>query len=126
MVKRVLFVDDDKFLADIASQILLGKYEIFIFQKSMEALEVFKSDPDKFDIIITDFCMPGMDGLDLAKEIKAINPTIPIILCSGFIDTASPEEINSIGFAEVFTKPYSIKDLAKAVEKVLNQTDAQV
>lgn len=126
MVKRVLFVDDDNFLVDIAYQCLCGKYEVFTTQKSLEALEVFKLDPDNFDIVITDCCMPDMDGLTLAKKVKEINPTVPIILCTGFIGTVSPEEIDSIGFAEILLKPYLLKDLEEAIEKALNRVMVRI
>ena len=62
-------------------------YETVPRYSSVDALEAFRARPESFDLVITDMTMPHMTGLDLAKEIFAIRPHTPIILCTGFSET---------------------------------------
>ncbi|MHC4792205.1 MAG: GAF domain-containing protein, partial [Planctomycetota bacterium] len=83
--RRILFVDDEKALADLGKHMLedLG-YKVDIRVSSIEALELFKVRPHRFDLVITDMTMPNMTGDKLAGKLMAISPDIPIILCTGY------------------------------------------
>ena len=83
--ERILFVDDEEALVEMGEDILaeLG-YEVTSRMSSREALALFKSDPSRFDLVITDQTMPDMTGVELAKEILAIRPDMPVIMCTGF------------------------------------------
>ncbi|MBW1767380.1 MAG: response regulator, partial [Deltaproteobacteria bacterium] len=104
--ERILFVDDEKALADLGKQMLgrLG-YKVFTRTSSIEALEAFRADPYKFDLIITDMTMPNMTGDVLAEEIMAIRPDIPIMLCTGFSERITKENAKKIGIREFAMKP---------------------
>ena len=118
---KVLFVDDDELIIKMTPLVFKKfKYNAFFSTDSSEALKIFKSDPDSFDIVITDFNMPDITGLTLASEIKSIRPDIPIILCTGFIDEIAPEKINSIGFDKIIYKPYGIMELIKDINVILD------
>ena len=79
--ERILFIDDEQVLIEIASQMLeqLG-YEVLTKQSSSEALKLFRAEPDRFDLVITDMTMPHMTGDKLAQELMKIRPDMPIIL----------------------------------------------
>ena len=83
--ERILFVDDEEALVEMGEDILaeLG-YDVTSRMNSREALALFKARPIPFDLVITDQTMPEMTGLELAKEILAIRPDMPIIMCTGF------------------------------------------
>ncbi len=120
--ESILFVDDEKPLADIGKQLLesLG-YQTTIRTNSNEALELFKAQPDRFDLVITDVTMPNMTGDELAKKLTAIHPEIPIILCTGF----SNKLIKSAGntyIRAIIMKPFVIRELAETVRKALEGT----
>jgi len=119
--ERVLFVDDEKVLLDMVGQMLkqLG-YEVVTIRESYEALELFRKEPDRFDLVITDMTMPGMTGIDLARKLLTARPNIPIILCSGSIDQALKGKAAAAGILEFMAKPISVKSVAKTVRKVLD------
>ncbi len=117
---RILFVDNEVEIIRMASFMLksLG-YEAVTTPESLHALKLFKQNPDGFDLVITDQVMPEMSGSELSKELLAIRTDIPIILCTGFIEKVTPEEIRAIGVRELLFKPVERKDLAAAINRVL-------
>ncbi|MCP4625571.1 MAG: response regulator [bacterium] len=83
--EHILFIDDEKSLVDLGFQILkrLG-YAVTTRTSSVEALELFMAQPDKFELIITDMTMPNMTGDELAARLMQIRADIPVILCTGY------------------------------------------
>ncbi len=120
--ERILFVDDEMALADIGMQTLqsLG-YKVVSRTSSIEALEAFRTQPDQFDLLITDNTMPNMTGIELAKNIKRIRPDIPIILCTGFTEGILEEKIKALGIAGFLMKPIIRGDIAKVIRQVLER-----
>jgi len=120
--ERILFIDDEKALANLAQEMIksLG-YRITTETDSLQALKTFRSQPDAFDLVITDMTMPGMTGNILAKEILTIRPDIPIILCTGFSQLISEKQAKEIGVREFIMKPFTTTKLAKVLRKVLDE-----
>jgi len=87
---------------------------------SIEALEVFQAQPNKFDLVITDQTMPNMTGEELSRELMRIRPDIPIILCTGYSELITEEKAKSMGFREFVMKPLVARKLAETVRKVLD------
>ena len=118
--ERILFIDDEQALVDIGKQMLehLG-YEVIIRTSSIEALELFKAEPDRFDLVITDMTMPNMTGERLAKAMIKIRPDIPIIVCTGFSERINEETVRQIGIRKLAMKPLVMQDLAGAIRRVL-------
>lgn len=119
--ERLMFVDDEEMLARLGSEALesLG-YQVDGFTSGRQALEAFKADPDGYDLIITDLAMPVLPGDRLVKEMLAIDPRLPIIMCTGFSGNLTPEQASEIGVRRVIYKPLLVKDLALAVRQVLD------
>ena len=120
--ERILFVDDDEVVVD-AVQLLLDSldYKVVARKDGLEALEVFRAQPDEFDLVITDQTMPHMQGKELAQELMRIRPDIPIILCTGYSDQITAEEAKAIGIREYVLKPFDMEDMARIIRKVLNK-----
>ncbi|MBF0303283.1 MAG: transporter substrate-binding domain-containing protein [Desulfamplus sp.] len=118
---RVLLVDDEKSVAEMEKKMLerIG-YEVVSSVSSIEALEVFRTNPNKFDLVITDMTMPVMEGDKLAAEMIKIRPDIPILLCTGFSHKISQEKVDAIGIKGILMKPVIMKDLAEKIRTVLN------
>ncbi len=116
----MLLIDDEEGLLVAQRKIFerLG-YRVETRSSSIDALEAFKSNPDRYDIVITDQTMPKMTGAQLAKEFIAIRPDIPIILCTGFSDVISEEEAKSIGIKEFIMKPIVVSEIASKVREIL-------
>ena len=120
--ERILFVDDELPIAKMGSQILerLG-YQVTVRTSSVEALELFRSKPNDFDLVITDMTMPNMTGDELAMELIAFRSDIPVILCTGYSKKITDEKAAKIGIKAFAYKPIVTEDLAKTVRKVLNE-----
>jgi PAS domain S-box-containing protein len=124
--EKILFVDDEKVLADLGWQMLgeLG-YQVEIRTSPIEALEAFRANPQKFDLVVTDMTMPQMTGLNLARKIMKTRPGMPIILCTGFSEQASEQAASAIGIRAFLLKPLVMRDIAAAVRKVLDECNAK-
>ena len=94
-------------------------YRVAALSNSMEALELFRTDPDRFDLVITDQTMPDLTGANLSQELRKIRPDIPIILCTGFSDTVTNDVANDLGINEFVYKPLGKEELGRTVRKVL-------
>lgn len=120
--ERILFIDDEEFLVYMGKDMLerLG-YQVTIKTSSSDALAIFRNDPEKFDLVITDQTMPGMTGSDLAMKMLQIRKDLPIILCTGYSSVISAEEAKAMGIREFVLKPMIKGDIAKIVRKVLDE-----
>ncbi len=118
--ERILFLDDEVPIAFMCSQMLkrLG-YTVTTRTNSVEALDLFRSAPYDYDLIITDMSMPQMNGDVLASRLLAIRPDIPIILCTGYSKQFSEKAAREIGIRAYIYKPVTKADLAHAAREVL-------
>jgi CheY-like chemotaxis protein len=119
--EHVLFVDDEVALTRLGREILehLG-YTVTVRTSSIEALEVFRAAPQRFDLVITDQTMPNMTGETLARELRRLRPDIPLILCTGFSHTMSAEKAQALQLNTFLMKPLATRDLAVAIRQVLD------
>ena len=120
--EHILLVDDEEAIISMEKEILesLG-YKVTSRTSSIEALEVFRAVPDRFDLIITDLAMRNMEGDQLSVELLKIRPDIPILLCTGFGDIMPREKAVSIGIKDFLLKPVLISDFAKTIRKILDE-----
>ena len=123
--ERVLFIDDEAALAEVARQMLerLG-YTVTVQTSSMGAVELFKSNPFDFDLVITDMSMPDMTGDLLSAAMVQVRPDIPVILCTGYNKHMSNHEAMEMGINTITQKPFSMASLAKTVRKVLDEAQS--
>lgn len=120
--ERILFVDDEQPIVESISSFLksLG-YKVTSCRNAGEAFNLFSREPSSFDVIITDQTMPGITGFELAIKARAIRNDIPIILCTGYSETVSEEDVKKVGINELVMKPISKQELACAVRKALKR-----
>jgi len=119
--ERILFIDDEMPIVKMNKQALesLG-YKVTTRTSSIEALQLFISKPNDFDLVITDMTMPNMNGDKLAGELMKIRPDIPIIISTGYSKKISDERAAEIGIKAVAMKPVSKTELANTIRKVLD------
>ena len=123
--KKILLAEDDNNLGNLLRNYLIAKkYDAFLSVNGKEALEAFRKD--EFNICIIDIMMPEMDGLTLTKEIRKINPNIPVIFL-----TAKNQKENIIegfitGADDYITKPFSMEELLYRIEAILRRVTEQV
>ena len=119
--ERILLVDDEDLLVTVVREMLtrLG-YDVVGRTSSVEALELFRRQPDGFDLVITDQTMPHMTGADFAEALLRIRPDLPIILCTGFSEVITEEEAKAIGIREFVMKPMAAGEIAQIIRRVLD------
>ncbi len=119
--EHILFVDDEQPVCESVGALLahLG-YQVTLAQGGAEALELFRNDPGRFDLVITDFAMPSMTGVELARELSRIRPGLPTILCTAFQEVCTLEARES-GIRDLAPKPIIIGELAKSIRRVLEK-----
>jgi two-component system, cell cycle sensor histidine kinase and response regulator CckA len=119
--ENVLLVEDEKDILEILEQMLthLG-YTVVSTTSGAEALEIFMSSPNRFDMMITDQTMPGMTGLRLAEEVNRVRPELPLLLCSGFGEIIDNEELRKVGARSLLVKPFNASQIALKVREVLD------
>lgn len=123
--EHILIVDDEVEIARMVEKALKRwGYRVTQTSRSTEALALFEKDPDIFDLVITDLTMPDMTGMQLAKHINDIRTNIPIILCTGFTETVSKEELSAIGIHKLVIKPIVMNELAAFVREALEEIKA--
>ncbi len=118
-VLKVLIADDEKWVRDMLSDVLsmLG-YTPYSVESGQKAIESIEKEPESFDLIILDYSMPGINGIETMKKIKDIRPDIPIILSSGYVDKKITEEAERLGVAFIH-KPYRIDKLDKLIKTLI-------
>ena len=120
--ERILFVDDEVEIVESAREILedLG-YQVESENSPVEALRMFREQPDRFSLVITDMTMPRMTGERLARELLRIRSDIPIIMCTGYGELINGERAKEAGIKEIIMKPARISNVAEAIRRVLDK-----
>ena len=123
--ERVLFVDDEVALAQLGKTMLerLG-YEVRACTSSLEALEIFRVDPDRWDLLVTDLTMPRMTGVRLAQKLRELRPSLPVIICTGYSEEMAPDHIRSLGINGLLLKPLVLGALSQEVRRALDEVRA--
>ena len=119
--ERLLLVDDEELIIQAIGRRLrkLG-YEVRAERSSIKALEYFQSAEETVDLVITDLTMPKMSGLELVEELRKLNDTVPVVLCTGYGEAAIQESAKELGCAVVM-KPVAVKELSATIRKLLDE-----
>jgi signal transduction histidine kinase len=118
--ETVMIVDDERALVALAEETLseLG-YEPVGYDSSVAALEAFRVEPKRFDLVLTDETMPDLTGTELAREIRQLRPDISIILMSGYSSAQLNEHAQAVGIIDVLRKPLIRRDIAEPIARAL-------
>ncbi len=118
---RILLVDDEKVLVEMGKQMLeyLG-YEVTGVQSSIEALELFSRNPSYFDAVVTDYTMPKMNGISLARAMLAIRPQLPVLLCTGYSESITEKTAKEIGIRQIIMKPVILSEMGALLKTLIH------
>ena len=128
--ERILFVDDEEDVV-FAGKMMLERmgYQVTTGRDGLDALNIFRAEPQAFDLVITDQTMPNMTGSELSRELVLIRPDIPVILCTGLGPTAEKalqrEQEDIAGIKEIALKPLDREELAGIIRRVLNRSEEE-
>jgi signal transduction histidine kinase/CheY-like chemotaxis protein len=121
--ETILFIDDEESIVNMTEQMLkrLG-YKVKTKMNPVEALELFKSKPYRFDLVITDMTMPQMSGVKLYEKLMEIRADIPVIICTGHSALIDKKKSRKLGIAAYVMKPIVLRDIANTIRNVLDET----
>lgn len=118
--EHILLVDDEPLMTTVLVTMLKElNFKVTECNESDKAWELFRKDPSRFDLVITDLTMPGVDGATLARDMSRLRPDVPLILCTGLSELVEQRLASENGIRVVLRKPFMLKDLAAAVGKAL-------
>jgi two-component system, cell cycle sensor histidine kinase and response regulator CckA len=118
--RRVMYIDDDAALVQVFTRMLqrMG-HAVEGFTHPEQAIEAFRADSSRIELIVTDFSMPGMSGLDVARELLAIRHDVCIVLVSGYVDEGLVASARQAGIRQVLYKANTAKELCESVNRLL-------
>ena len=123
---NILVVDDAPDLVGLWKAALSAKgYGVMGFTDPQQAYAWALANPTQYQLLLTDQNMPGMTGLELAREILVRRPNLPIILCSGLLEPAHTQQAHALGLRCVLAKPAPLGELLRVVAGALNETRAE-
>jgi len=115
----VLYVDDDPLIVDLMRRLLQrAGYQAFVFSEPRAALEAVQSGQVGYDLAITDFSMPGMDGLALARALRDARPGREVAITSGYISAELRRDAAAAGITELIDKPNTGDELLAAIDRL--------
>ena len=118
---RVLYVDDEPAVVDFVTRLIerLG-YRATSFLRGSDAVEAVRADPARFDAVITDYTMPAMSGIDVAREVARIRPDLPVVLVSGYAELPD-DHLAAPGIRHRLNKPFGRAELAELLQRVVRR-----
>jgi PAS domain S-box-containing protein len=124
--ERILYLDDEEPLVKLAVQFLerLG-YRVSGHTRADDALAAFRLQPDAFDVVVTDYNMPGLSGMDVASNVMTLRPAMLVALASGYLRPAEAEHARALGIRATIPKPYTLDELGQAVQRLLHTRHEQ-
>jgi len=117
---RILLAEDDAATRDLVQRALGHEgHEVTVTQDGGEALEKLQAAPTRFDVLVTDVQMPGLDGIALVEKGFALNPKLRVVLMSGFADELGRADHLKARISRVITKPFTLEQIRSAVKAAL-------
>jgi PAS domain S-box-containing protein len=122
--KRILYIDDESALIFLVKRILERRgFQVSGHTSPREALALLRADPSGFDVVITDYNMPGMSGMDVAREVRDIRADMPIAVASGFLDEALRARAHEAGVQELMFKATELRDFCAQIQRLAESSD---
>ena len=122
---HILYLDDDDTLVFLVRRLLERRgYRVTAFTSQTQAIDALRADPEGFQLLLTDFNMPGMSGLEVAKAALEINPHLPVAVASGYITDELQAEAKAAGVREVVFKTDAVEAFCEVVARLVRSEPA--
>jgi PAS domain S-box-containing protein len=124
--EQILFIDDEASLAKLAVAHLerLG-YRVEAFTQPAAALAAFRANPQRFDLVVTDYNMPEMSGIEVAQQLFLMRPDVAVALVTGYARQADLEQARALGIREIILKPFSVEEFRPIIRRLLAESAQQ-
>ncbi len=118
--ERVLYVDDDPVMVTLVDALLRrAGYTVQCFEDARAAIDELQARPEAVDLVVTDYNMPGLSGLDVVRAVRALRPRLPVVISSGYLSEDIRAAAQREGVTELLQKEYSTEQLVPLVQRVL-------
>jgi CheY-like chemotaxis protein len=122
-VETILVVDDEEVIRSLADEVLSGfGYTVLTATNGREALEIYLQQGDRISLVILDMIMPELGGEATFKRLKELNPSVKVLLSSGYSATSQVQSMLQSGVKGFVPKPYQVRDLAEAIRRTLDES----
>lgn len=122
-VLRVLFVDDDPQVRNTVTRLMAAAgHEVEAFAGAPAALDALRADPARADVILTDYSMPLMNGMEFTAAVRARGLTLPIVMSSGYLDRSASEEARRVGVTAMLDKPVQTSALLRTLTASVSES----
>jgi CheY-like chemotaxis protein len=116
----IFIIEDETMLLNIVrTHVESFGYRVLVAQDGEEALKIFKEQHENIDVVLSDLGLPKIDGMQLFREFKKLQPDIPFIVASGFFDAKMHSQLEEGGVSAIITKPYEMEKLLRTIRSVL-------
>ena len=118
--RHILYLDDDDTLVFLVRRLLERRgYKVTALTDQQEAIDAVRAQPEGFHLLMTDYNMPGMSGIDVAREVLAINPRLPVAVASGYISDELQAQAQAAGVTEVVFKTDAVEAFCEVVARLV-------
>ena len=115
---NILLVEDDPAVRRVTTRLLeLLKYSVVAVAGAQDAISTILEKSNCFDLVMTDYSMPDMNGVELAMNLKKLLPDMPVILCTGADNRANDKMMFESGVTEILPKPFTRNELGLSIRK---------
>ena len=119
--QHILYLDDDEAMGFMVTRILQrAGYRVSSFERADGALAAVRANPAEFELVVTDFNMPGFSGLDVAQELARIRPDLPLVITSGYITDELQAGAQAAGVRRIVHKPNTVDELCRIIQQLLS------
>jgi signal transduction histidine kinase/CheY-like chemotaxis protein/ligand-binding sensor domain-containing protein len=123
--EHILLIDDERAVAEVMKSVLSrAGFRVTTHNDPIAAWNEFRNRPEQYDLVLSDLTMPGMTGVEFARKVREIHPTMPIVLTTGFGTTGDLQKMNELGIRHVIQKPTDSKTLSSVLKSALNQRES--
>ena len=119
--ENVCVVDDEEVVGSCTKLVLENRgYNVHVFTSGEHCLEHVLADPGSCALLVTDQTMPGMQGTDLVAAMRRLNPSLPVIIMSGYFSKISPQQLDELGQVDLLAKPFTTDELLTTIHRCLH------
>ena len=120
ITRHILYLDDDAALVFLVRRLLERRgYRVTGLTEQTQAIAAVRADPGAFDLLLTDYNMPGMSGLDVARAVLSMNPALPVAVASGYITDELQAQALAAGVCEVVFKTDAVEAFCQVVARLV-------
>jgi CheY-like chemotaxis protein len=122
----ILIVEDELLLLDLLKEMLEGEgYRVITATDGVEAVNLYRAEQEKVSLVLSDMGLPNMGGWEVLRQLKEINPTVKVILSSGFMDTKVRQDMLKSGAKDFIQKPYTPDKVIQQIRTSILADDAK-